>query len=122
MRVFKVRLFARFARRESIADASLIEASDRAGRGLVDADLGAGLIKQRVARQGQGRRGGYRVLLAFRAQDRVVFLFGFAKNDRENLDDAELAAVRVVAESWLTATPAQLTKAVKEGLLIEVDS
>jgi hypothetical protein len=58
VRIFKTKLFARFARRERIADASLREAVERAGRGLVDADLGGGLIKQRVAREGQGRSGG----------------------------------------------------------------
>ena len=52
MRVFKTRWFARFARQEKIADASLREAIARAEHGLVDADLGGGLIKQRVARQG----------------------------------------------------------------------
>jgi hypothetical protein len=66
VRVFKTREFARFARREAIRDAPLLEAAGRAERGLIDADLGAGLIKQRVARQGRGRRSGYRTLMAFR--------------------------------------------------------
>lgn len=52
MRVFKIRWFVRFARGERIDDESLSEAITRAARGLVDADLGGGLIKQRVARRG----------------------------------------------------------------------
>jgi hypothetical protein len=91
VRVFKTRLFARFAVRERIADASLMEAIERAERGLVDADLGGGVVKQRVARQGQGRRGGYRTLVAYRSGDFAVFLFGFAKSDRDNTGDHELA-------------------------------
>ena len=67
MRVFKTKEFARSARRETIRDATLLEAASRAERGLIDADLGGGLIKQRVARPGQGRRSGYRTLMAFRA-------------------------------------------------------
>jgi hypothetical protein len=85
MQVLKTRWFTKFARNEEIADASLREAIARAERGLIDADLGGGLIKQRVARRGQGRSGGYRVIVAYRAKGRAVFLFGFAKNERENI-------------------------------------
>jgi len=69
----------------------------RAERGLVDADLGGGVIKQRVARPGQGRSGGYRVLLAYRRKTRAVFLFAFAKSERDNIDDNELATLRDIA-------------------------
>jgi len=72
MQVFKTRWFGRFARQERIADAGLREAIERAKRGLVDADLGGGLIKQRVARQGRGRSGGYRALIAYRLGRRRV--------------------------------------------------
>jgi len=84
VQVYKTKGLARFARRERIADVSLAEAIDRADRGLIDADLGGGLIKQRVARQGQGRSGGYRTIVAYRTKDRAVFLYAFAKNEREN--------------------------------------
>src|ERR1700683_1838925 len=60
-------------------------------RGLIDADLGSGLLKQRVARAGEGRSGGYRTIIAYRAGDRAVFLYGFAKNERDNIGDDELA-------------------------------
>ena len=73
MRVFKTKWLARYARRERVADRSLGEAIERAGRGLIDADLGGGIIKQRVARSGQGRSGGYRMLVAYRQGARAVF-------------------------------------------------
>ena len=79
MRVFKVRVFARFQRRERISDEALAAAVARAERGLVDADLGGGLIKQRVARPGQGRSGGYRTVVAYRHGDRAVFLLGLRR-------------------------------------------
>ncbi len=121
MSVYKTRLFDKFARRERIADAALIDAVERAARGLVDADLGGGVIKQRVARPGQGRSGGYRTLIAIRFADFAVFLFGFAKSERENIDDDELARLRVAARSWLSAGENLVERALEDGALIEVD-
>jgi hypothetical protein len=120
VRTFKTKWLARFARREGIADKSLREAIERAERGLIDADLGGGLIKQRVARQGQGRSGGYRMMIAYRAKDRAVFLFGFAKNDRENIDSDELATAREVAIDWLAAEDERLKRAIAEGEIQEL--
>lgn len=95
--VFRTKWVARFARRERITDKSLREAIDRAERGIVDANLGGGLIKQRVAREGQGRSGGYRMLVAYRARGRAVFLYGFAKNEQENIGLDELESLREIA-------------------------
>ena len=83
--------FGRFQRREGITDRMLGKAIGNAERGLVDAGLGGGLIKQRTARPGQGKSGGYRTIIAYRRGDRAVFLFGFAKSERANLDDDELS-------------------------------
>ncbi len=119
MRVFKTKLFAKFARRERIADASLFEAIERAGQGLIDADLGRGVIKQRVARQGQGRRGGYRTLIAYRFGDFAAFLFGFAKSDRDNIGADELDDLQAIAGQWLS-DERKIEKDVAAGILIEV--
>jgi hypothetical protein len=120
MPIYKLKSFVRFASGENIADDALVEAILRAARGLVDADLGGGLIKQRVARPGQGRRGGYRVMVAFRSGDFAVFLFGFAKSAEDNLDDRQVKVLRGVAASWLSADAATIKKAVQEGELVEV--
>jgi hypothetical protein len=122
VRIFKTKLFARFARRERISDGALCEAVSRVEKGLVDADLGGGVIKQRIARQGQGRSGGYRVLLAFRDKERTIFVYGFTKSDRDNIDDQELAVVREVSASWLAADAKMLGLALAQGLLIEVQN
>ena len=120
MRVFKIRWFARFARSERIDDKSLSEAIARASRGLVDADLGGGLIKQRVARQGRGRSGGYRMIVAFHVRKRAVFLYGFAKNERDNIEPDELEDLRLVARAWLEATTERIEAALKDRALQEV--
>jgi hypothetical protein len=121
VRIFKTKWLARFARREGIADKSLREAIERAERGLIDADLGGGLIKQRVARTGEGRSGGYRMIVGYRVKNRAVFLVGFAKSQRESIQDDELLSLREVAQRWLTADAARIQKELALGNLQEID-
>jgi hypothetical protein len=120
LRIFKTRWFTRFARAERIIDSSLSQGVDRAKKGLIDADLGGAVIKQRVARPGQGRSGGYRVLIAYRAGHRAVFLYGFAKRERENIEPDELVTLREMASVWLTADAKRIAEALKLGALKEV--
>ena len=121
MQILKTRWFARFARREGLSEGSLRVAIKRAEQGLVDADLGGGLIKQRVARQGQGRSGGYRVLVAYRAMGRAVFLFSFAKSERENIGSDELVLLRELAKNWLSADVAKICNEIEIGNLQEIE-
>jgi hypothetical protein len=121
VRVFKTKWFARFAKREGIADRSLIEAIKRAERGLVDADLGGGLIKQRIARPGKGRSGGYRVVIGYRKGHRAVFIYGLAKSDRANFRNDELDTARDIGSMWIFALSEQITRGLREGELVEVE-
>jgi hypothetical protein len=120
VRIYKTKWFRRFARREAIADTSLCDAVARAVRGKVDADLGGGVVKQRVARPGQGRSGGYRTLIVYRAKDRAVFVFGFAKSEREDLEPDELEDLKVTAKLLLAYSAEQLEAAVVNDELWEV--
>jgi hypothetical protein len=121
VRIFKTRWFARYVKRERIETALLVEAIERAGSGLIDADLGSHVIKQRVARQGKGRSGGYRTLIAFRSGTRAVFLYGFAKNERENIDASELATLKEIAAAWMAADEGKIAKAIADGVLQELE-
>ena len=120
MRIFKTKWLARLSRHEQITDANLKEAIARAERGIVDADLGGGLIKQRVARQGQGRSGGYRMIVVYRAKDVAVFIYGFAKSDRENIDPSELATMREIAAIWLNADAGRIARGIAEDEIQEI--
>jgi hypothetical protein len=120
MKVFKTRWFARFARQEKIVDDGLRKAIERTERGLIDADLGGGLIKQRVARQGQGRSGGYRAVIAYRQGHRAILIFGLAKNDRENFKENELEAAREIGRIWFPASDEEIAHGKSDGQLIEV--
>jgi hypothetical protein len=120
MRIFVTKAFGRFARSARIGDERLLEAIDRASRGLVDAELGGGLIKQRVARPGRGRSGGYRTVIAFRRLDRAVFVYGFAKSERDNINDTDLTRLKKLAAVFLDASLEDMESWCESGELKEV--
>ena len=122
MRVFVVKAFRRFQRKEKISDESLCEAVERAERGRVDADLGGGLIKQRVAREGQGKSGGYRTIIAYRQGDRSVFLFGFAKSGRDNISEADRRDLTDFGAMWLAAAEEDIDLAIADDKLWELET
>ena len=127
MRIFKSRWFERFARKEGIADAVLREAVARAERGQIDADLGGGVIKQRIARPGQGKSKGYRTIILCRPSTfsrgaNAFFEYGFSKSQRPNINDAEEAYFKEAAKHVLALTEKQLAELLKRGDFVEVKS
>ena len=122
MRTFKTKVFARFADREGTDNTALRDAVRRAGQGLIDADLGGGVIKQRIARKGQGRAGGFRSIVLFRRGELAFFVYGFAKSDRQNLRGGELEAFRLLADEMLELDEAGLQAALANGTIIEVNN
>ncbi len=119
-RIFSTKAFRRFAGNESIGDDELREAAARAEAGLIDADLGGGVIKQRIARKGQGKSGGFRAIVLFRRETLAVFAYGFAKSDRDNIGPDELKAFRMLATEILSLNDAALTAAMQNGTLLEI--
>jgi hypothetical protein len=99
----------------------LREAIRRAEQGLIDADLGGGVIKQRVARPGQGRSGGYRTLILYRQSHRAFFVYGFAKSQQANVSDEEVAAFKKAAQHVLDITDEQLSTLIANGRFSEVE-
>lgn len=120
MRILKSKHFARFMKDTGITNTDLREAVRQAEAGLIDADLGGGLIKQRIARPNQGKSSGFRTILVFRTTDRSVFIYGFAKNSRANIRQDELKALKVLAAELLAYSEAQLNQAIRKGALLEV--
>jgi len=121
LRVFKNAWFCRFARREKIKDTVLKDAVARAERGIIDAELGGGVIKQRIARAGQGKSGGYRSIIIFQKGERAFFVYGFAKSDRENIEPDETAAFRKSAKAFFALSDKQIEALIKNQELTEVD-
>ena len=120
LQTFKTKAFARFAAREGLEDAALCEAVRRARSGLIDADLGGGVIKQRIARKGGGRSGGFRTIVLFRRGALAFFVYGFAKSDRENLRRDELETYRLLADRYLALDARGLAAAQAAGAIVEV--
>jgi hypothetical protein len=117
--VYQTKGFGRFARKAKVTAADLLDAIDRANRGLIDADLGGGLIKQRIARPGHRKRGGHRGIIAYRVGSLAVFLFGFSKNELDNVGPEDLADLRLLAKGWLESA-ATVARDLATGVLIEV--
>ena len=119
-RVFKTRHFARWMRKTELTDLALCEAVAEMAQGLLDADLGGGVVKKRVALPGRGKSGGARTLVATNKGSRWFFVFGFEKNDRANISDSELEALQDLAIDLLGRTGQQLDLAVEERSLEEI--
>lgn len=122
MRIFKNKAFDKWAAKEGLNDDALRMAVTEIERGLIDADLGGYVIKKRVAIAGRGKSGGVRTLLAYRVVDKAFFVYGFAKNTRANISSDELKALKNLAKELLGYSDRELTKAIKHGVLIEVEN
>ncbi len=122
MKVFKTKCFTRFARREGISDSKLLATVREVEKGLIDADYGGGLIKKRVARDGGGKSGGYRSIIAYQSEDKCVFMFCFAKSSRGNLNLSEVAQYKDAAGIYLGFSDVEIAVALKKKELVEVTS
>lgn len=121
MKKLKTRYFSRWARKSKITDAQLQRSAKELDSGLFAADLGGYLYKVRLAGASSGKSSGYRIIIAYRKGDRFLFLYGFAKNERDNIDAKELASLKKLSKDYLSLTAAELEQAIKMGILIELE-
>ena len=119
-RILKTKAFARWARRAEFTDAALCSAVSEMVQGLIDAELGGGLVKKRVPLPGRGKRGSTRTLVATNRSSRWYFVFGFEKNERDNITPEELSALKLLADDLLKLTDAQIDDACEAGALTEI--
>ena len=120
MHIFTTRHFQRWMRKTALGDSDLRKAVLEMTAGLIDADLGGGVVKKRIGLAGRGKRGGVRTLVATNKGNRWFFVFGFEKNERDNISDAELQALQDYAADLLERTAAQLDAAAADGTLLEI--
>jgi hypothetical protein len=121
MLVYKTRWFDRWSRKQGLITSSLCASIREMRLGLYDADLGGGIFKKRIARPGQGKSGGFRMLIATRKGSLWIFMYGFSKNERSNIDKDEEEALKKLATHLLSLSAQELNKAQRAGELMEVD-
>lgn len=119
-KIYRTRTFGRWAQKQGLSDGALAQAVSEMEGGLIDAELGGNLVKKRVALPGVGKRGGARTIVATRMEGYWFFLFGFAKNERANIDAKELRFLQEVARDLLELDDRQIQKAIVAGELVEV--
>jgi hypothetical protein len=120
LRIFKTKWFDRFAYKNDICNLALVEAVERAEKGLIDADLGKGVIKQRIARAGEGKSKGHRTIILLRKGERAFFVYGFSKKDRDNLRQDEEEDFREMAGHYLSLSETYLSELLAIGDFLEV--
>jgi hypothetical protein len=119
-RVFKTQTFSRWSGKAGLPDRTLCAAVAEIAAGLVDANLGGNVYKKRIPMPGRGKSSGARVLVATRLAERWFLLFGFAKNERDTIDERELTALQMTARALLDMDLRSLEKALQAGDLTEI--
>ncbi|OYU69756.1 MAG: addiction module toxin RelE [Alphaproteobacteria bacterium PA2] len=120
MSVYKTKEFSRFARKADLKSADLLDVAKAVASGQWDADLGGGVFKQRIARDGGGKSGGFRTIILFKVGGHSFFVHGFAKNEKANITPRELKALKVLAATFLALDPSALETAKAAGEIEEV--
>ena len=120
MDVYKTKEFSKFARKADLGSAELLEAARAVASGQWDADLGGGVFKQRIAREGGGKSGGFRTIILFKVGGHSFFVHGFAKNEKANITPKELKALKKLAASFLGLDDKALKKVSAAGEIAEV--
>ena len=121
MKKLKTKWFTKWAKKNDIADQHLNEAVQNIESELSAVNLGANIYKVRISRKGSGKSGGFRTILVFKASERAVFLFGFAKNEQDNISKTELAMFKKLGKDLLLLNQQELKTAIKSNALQEIE-
>ena len=122
MGVYKTKNFSRFARKAGLESQELLEAAKAVASGQWGANLGGGVFKQRIAREGGGKSGGFRTIILFKVGGHSFFVHGFAKNEKANITPKELKALKKLAATFLGFDAEALKKASAAGEIAKVTS
>lgn len=120
MLIYKGAVFSDWAAKHGISDEALVSVVNEMNSGAYEANLGGSVYKKRIAIRNKGKSGGVRTILAFLVDEKAFFIYGFAKNKLDNVDEKELKALKKLAKIYLHLTENELGKAVQNGKLIKV--
>jgi hypothetical protein len=117
MNAFESRWFKRWSKKNGLKKADLLDALERMINGSGVVNLGGNIYKIRVAKNGQGRSGGFRTILIFKKGKRSLFIYGFEKNDQDNIDKGTLADYKKFAVTFLNYTDDDINRLVNNGTI-----
>ena len=120
MRTIKTKLFAIWANKNNVGDASLLIAAKEIAAENYEANYGGGVIKKRIANKGRGKSGSARTIVAFKRGKNCFFVYGFEKSEKSTISPNEEKAMKVVATSLFAYSDDDLIRLIKNGGLIEV--
>ncbi len=120
IQILVTKTFARWMRKSNVTEAEIVGAAAEMVQGLIDANLGGHLVKKRVALRGRGKSAGARTIVATKFEQRWVFLFGFEKNERSNIDASELKVLQELAASLLDLNQQAIAVAITAGQLFQL--
>lgn len=120
MKIFVTKTCAREARRLKIGSPELCGAGESVERGAVDADLGGGMIKQRIARPNAGRSGGFRAIILNLHDNRLLFVDIYAKSRLDNISKRDMAAYRALSKFIRNLSEEKFSDMLKNGSIVEV--
>ncbi len=120
MKVLMTKEFYKWAKKRNIPGESLLAAAREIEEGCFETQLGNNLLKKRIAFTGQGKRGSGRSIVCFKQDDRTIFMFGFAKNEKDTLSPKELKAFKLLAKEMVNIPLSGINSLVKEGVFVEV--
>lgn len=120
MKIYKNKLFHQWSKEEALSDAALINAVKEIESGIYDANLGGFIYKKRIAIRGKGKSGSLRTILAYKMKNKAIFIYGYAKNRKDNISLKEEQALKKLAKIYFAYEANEINIAVNSGELFEV--
>ena len=120
MAIYELKAFSRWRKSEPLTNATLKHLVLELEKGKFETALGAGLYKKRLAKEGAGKRGGYRILLAWKSSKHTIFLIGFAKNEKANITSNHLKQFKSLAKQYFKLSDSAMTNLVLKGHLVRI--
>ena len=121
MKRLSTKWFKKWSKKVKLSNQNLLDVINALESGLSTADLGHHLFKVRVKREHGGKSSGFRTIILFKADDRAIFLFGFGKNEKENIDKNELQYFKKLGDDLLSLNSKQLKTAISQKVLFELE-
>jgi hypothetical protein len=119
---YKLRDFAKWAKKEGISDDELAAVVSEMSRGLLGDRLGAHIYKKRIKVEGRGKRGGARAIVLYKDKDVTLFLYGYLKNDQADISQNEEKQLRLFASEFIRRSSAERARLKTQGKLIAIES